>query len=169
MILSLVEDFVNLKFDELNEALGETVKVNPILNEMQFENMPMSDTAISYLTFITSQEAIEEEPDNIDLVSCRIDFYFLISNKDSSIYKQIFNRYMYAMRRLIKDSQEPFTNYSNSGISLSLEILEIMSARITNGDRFEDNHYKPSIEFVLKVYDANEELSSVLINPNPTV
>jgi len=94
-----------------------------------------------------------------DRINVRLDFTFLVANKDNSVYQKIFDRYIFPFRRILKNDAG---QYSNEDISSSLMINEIRNVNISNGDRIEDDYYKPSIEFVLNVTDSLLYSSQIL-------
>ena len=52
--------------------------------------------------------------------------------------------------------------FSDNDISSGLLLLDIQNVKIVNADRFEDEHYKPTINFTLKINDNMNTSNNIL-------
>ena len=52
-------------------------------------------------------------------------------------------------------------DYTDKSITTSLGIIDISNLRIVDGDRFEDEYYRPAIEFESRIYDS--DLSNIIL------
>ena len=162
MILHLLENFINAKFDDLNSVLDTSVKVNLVSQDFNFEDLSLNNSMLNYQVFITSVNSADEfENPNIDILNARIDFIFLITGKDVSVYKEKFDSYVWQCRRLLKNAVVPRVSYQDTNISFGLWINDIRSVNVTNADRFDGHYYRPSIEVALRVFDETAILNLI--------
>ena len=49
--------------------------------------------------------------------------------------------------RVLQLSKQPLIEFKDGDISTGLSLIDIYDVRIMNADRFEDEYYKPTIEF----------------------
>lgn len=152
-LLSLIQDFISSEVQtELNSNLNSSVKLQRVTTEQDFESVGQSESELHYLLSITGNNELTYETRNFDSINIRLDFSFDVTNKDYTVYQEKFDRYIYAIRRILKDRTSA---YSNNDISQSLKILQIQNIQITNTDNFTEDgfYYRPSIEFTLFIYD----------------
>lgn len=157
MILTLTEAFINEAFLKLNERFDNSLKIRKVNTAMETANMPSSEQAINYNIYITGVTNEEDESGMMNNVAVRIDFVFLKAQKNNDIYKQIVDRYLYPFMRLLNNSEIYSRANYDADISQGLIINNVGELAITNGDRFEDEFFRPSIEMTLVVIDSNNE------------
>ena len=51
--------------------------------------------------------------------------------------------------------------YNDSGITTALSIIDIRNIKIIDGDKFEDEYYRPAIEFGIK--DLRQEQNNIIL------
>lgn len=149
MILTAINNFVSDKFAELNQRKDTAVKVLQIVNDLQLEQISASQADVNYQLFVS--EIVEDydiEAPGWFLATVRIEFTFNIANKDYTIYKDKFDNYLYLLRNLLVYSQRALS-YEADNVLLQ----SITSVSITNADRFEEDYYKPTLNFTVKGYD----------------
>lgn len=161
-MFQIVESYIEEKFEQLNAYSAEGFSVQRITNDLQFENVGASQADINYQLFISQLQFNPEfETPGVFTVDVRIDFTFITAGKDYTVYKSKFDNYIYPFAAmLVNDSRGlNYTSEDNSAIVLN----DMQSVSVTNSDRFEDNYYKPSIEFTLQgfaSYYSNQTLTS---------
>ncbi len=155
MILNLIQNYISQKETILNSYLNAKIQLKQIVTELDMERIGASESFINYQLYVDSTESIPQETPDYDLVNVRMDFIFLVANKNYTVYKKIFDKYLFGLRRILKKSKTPLMTYSTEDISTSLRLIDITNVSITNADRFEDDYYKPSIIFTLKICDSS--------------
>ena len=163
-LLSLIQEYLRLKAVVLNAQLNEQIILKQIETKLDISKAVRSERYIHYQLFVEGVERPEQESRRQRSIKCRIDFLFMIANKNYTIYEVKFNRYIYNLERLLYSDIEPKLPYSDRDISDTLTVIGIDEVQITNADRFEDDYYKPSIEFTLKVYDNTNIISQNIIS-----
>lgn len=157
MILNLITSFVQEVFSELNSRFDNTLKIKQIKTDYQEGNIPASQQAINYNLFISGITNEGDESGLMNKVTTRLDFTFLNAQKNNDNYKLILDRYIWAVMRLLNNNViAERVNYDDD-ISQGLRITDIGNVTLSNGDRFEDEFFRPSIEFVLTVMDVNTD------------
>jgi len=164
-LLSLIQEYLGQKVVLLNAQLGTSVVLKQVQTELDMERIGASESNIHYQLFITGTEDPGFESQYFDLINVSLDFIFLIANKNYTVYQQKFDRYIYNFRRILTYKKAPALSFSDRDISETLKIQDIKNVQITNGDRFEEGYYKPSVQFQLKIYD-NTDLSQTINNSN---
>ncbi len=154
MILELIQDYIEQKALLVNANYDTNIQLKQIQTEMEISKIGMSESFIHYQLFVTSLESMPAENNKYDNVNVRLDFVIQVANKNYTIYKKVFDRYLFAFRRVLKKAKQPMMYYSNEDISSGLLLNDIYDVNIVNADNFEDGYYKPSIEFTLKVCDS---------------
>jgi len=152
MILSLTESYLGSLFSQFNARLDSTVKIHKATDDNDFSELPGSQAQINYMCFIKDVSIEENEVQNIYNVSNRIDFIFIVNHKDNTVYKLNFDRYLTEFFRMIKTNRY----YNDSGITTALSIIDIRNIKIIDGDKFEDEYYRPAIEFESRIYDREQ-------------
>lgn len=154
MILNLIQDYISRKVTNANSHLNTAIVLKQINTETDMDMIGASESYINYQLYINSIESLDYEFEGMDKVNVRMDFIFLVANKNYTIYKKLFDRYLYKIRRILKVSEDSLLPYMNEDISVSLSLNDIGNVNVTNADRFEDEYYKPSIEFTLQTIDS---------------
>jgi len=144
-------------FEELNLNLSQPLKAKRVKDELEFENQSVSNTRCNYMIYIPDSAEIDNANENDSEVRIRIELSFGIANKNTTIYETIYDRYVWGLFRILRN----IVSFEDSGISHALRIYSVTEVKITNGDRFETEYYRPSIEALLSVYD-----DSVLVSGN---
>lgn len=157
MILSLTESYLASLFTQFNLRLDSTVKIHRATDDGDFVDLPSSQAQINYMCFIKDVSVEPFESQEFYSVNNRIDFIFMVNHKDTTIYKKNFDRYMTEFFRMIKRN----CGYTDKSITTSLGIIDISNLRIVDGDRFEDEYYRPAIEFESRIYDS--DLSNIIL------
>lgn len=149
MIFSAVQSFVEAKFRELNSRKSDEVKVRRIENDLEFSQISASQADIHYQLYLAGVEATEDiEAEGFFNANVRIDFTFNIAGKDYTAYRDKFDNYVYLLFNLLEYSPDALGDeYDNIGLN------ECTSVSVTNADRFEEDYYRPTINFVLKGFD----------------
>lgn len=162
MILELIQSYISQKAELVNANYQTNIQLKQIITELELEHIGASESFIHYQLFVSSIENQEFENDIIDNVNVKLDFVILVANKNYTVYKKIFDRYLFAFRRVLRRSKQPLMAYNDEDISSGLTLLDISDVRITDADRFEDDYYKPSIEFTLMISDDNRVGNQIL-------
>lgn len=147
-MFQIIEDYIGDCFEELNERNETGYKVLRITNDLQFENIGASEADINYQLYISSAEfETEKEAVGEFRANVRLDFTFIIAGKDYTIYKEKFDNYVYPLAAIfINDSRG--LNYTTGDNSATI-LNGLSNLMISNADRFEENYYRPTIEFQL--------------------
>lgn len=160
MILNLIQSYIESKQAVLNNFLGTSVQLKQIQTELDLNKIGNSESFIHYQLYVTSIESLEYESPNFSNVNVRIEFMFLVANKNYTIYKKIFDRYVFGIARILKfDSVFPL---QDTEISNALVINEIKNVNITNADKFENEYYNPGIEFTMMITDSIDISQNIL-------
>mgnify|MGYP001199937633 CR=1 FL=1 len=160
MILNLIQSYIASKQDTLNGYLGSTVKLKQIVTELDLDLIGASESFIHYQLYISSVESMEYETQNFDKVNVKMKFIFQIANKNYTIYKKIFDRYMFGLRRILKSDY--FFPFRDAGISNRVQIMAINNISISDGDNIDDEYYKPLMEFDMLILDEENILQTIL-------
>ena len=160
MILHLIQSYIESKQEVLNNFLGSSVQLKQIQTELDLDLIGNSESFIHYQLYITGIESLEYEARNFSNVNVKIEFIFLVANKKYTIYKKIFDRYVFGIYRILKfDDTFPSQDLD---ISNALTMHEIKSVTISNADKFENDYYLPSIEYTMMISDATDISQSIL-------
>ena len=162
MILELIQNYIAQKSVVVNANYTTDIQLKQIVTELDLEQIGASESFIHFQLFIPSIEKIPQETAKYDNVLVRLDFIILIANKDYTIYKKVFDRYLFAFMRVLKKSKTPMMSYRDEDISAGLTLVDVYDVKITNGDNFEDDYYRPSIEFTLKISDDGTLSNNIL-------
>ena len=160
MILHLIQSYIESKQTVLNNFLGSSVQLKQIQTELDLDSIGNSESFIHYQLYVTGIESLEYEARNFSDVNIKIEFVFLVANKKYTIYKKIFDRYVFGIARILK-FDDTFPS-QDTDISNALTMHEIKNVNITNADRFENDSYLPSIEFTMMISDAIDISQSIL-------
>lgn len=167
MLIDLLTEYIELKFEELNLNLDNTIKLNRIVSDMDIQNIADNEKYLNYQIYLESVKSNEHEFEGLDNVTLRIDFFFLTVNKNFETYRNMFDRYVWNFRRLLKTQQTPVTVFNDSDISYGININDILNVNIVNADLFDNDIYKPSINLELLITDFhNENNSQATLNIN---
>lgn len=153
MISKFVNEYIESKFIELNSYFDNSIKVNRILSDLDIEFIPANDSQINYSVYINSIQSLDYEADIMDIVNLRIEFIFNVTNKNSDYINQIFDRYIYGLRRLLKNEVATVTVSSDEDVSSSILINDIKNVNINNADNYDKDYYKPNISMDLIITD----------------
>ena len=160
MILNLIQSYISSKETDLNNYLGSPVKLKQIQTELDLNLIGASESFINYQLYVNSIEPYEYEAQEFSKVNCKMKFTFQIANKDYTIYKKIFDRYVFGIWRIL--NSDILFPIEDTEISTSLSINGISNVTISDGDNIEDEYYKPSIEFALMVNDEINFSNTIL-------
>ena len=162
MILELIQNYISQKADLVNANYSTNIQLKQIQTELELSKIGMSESFIHYQLFISELESIPNENSKYDNVRVRLDFVIQVANKNYTIYKKVFDRYLFAFRRVLKKARTPKMVHSNEEISAGLRLIDIHEVNIINADNFEEGYYKPSITFTLKVSDSGTLETQIL-------
>ena len=164
MILHLIQSYIESKQGVLNNYLGSTVQLKQIQTELDLDLIGNSESFIHYQLYISGIESLEYEARNFSDVNVKMEFKFLIANKNYTVYRKIFDRYVFGIARILKfDDSFPS---QDTEISNVLTMQEIKNVNITNADRFENETYEPTIEFTMIISDATDISQTILNSEN---
>ena len=158
MILNLIQSYIEQKAELVNANYDTGIQLRQIVTELDLGLIGVSESRINYQLFISSIESGESEGEDLSEVSVRLDFIINVANKKYTVYKKIFDRYLFAFQRVLKRAVRPLMAMTDEDISTGITIIDIKNVSITNGDRFEDGYYMPSIEFILTIMDSSDLL-----------
>lgn len=153
MILSLIQSYISSKETILNNYLGASVQLKQIQTELDLNLIGASESFIHYQLYVTGIDKGNMESQRVMNVSVRLEFVFLVANKNYTIYKKIFDRYIYGLFRVFKDKTNAV--YQADEVSAYLRINNLTNLQITNADNFDAEYYKPGIEFDLQIIDKS--------------
>ena len=151
MILNLIQSYIKSKEVTLNGYLGSAVQLKQIQTELDLELIGASESFINYQLYVSGIDKSNSESQRVLSVSVRMEFIFLVANKNYTIYKKIFDRYVFGIFRVLSDKTN--VSYKDETISGLLKINNLTDLKITNADNFENEYYRPSIEFNLQIID----------------
>lgn len=155
MILKLTEIFINEAFAMLNERFDNSLKIRKIETGLETANMPLSEQSINYNIFLTGTESLRDENGKTSSANVRIEFVFLRAKKNNDNYKYIVDKYLFDFIRLLRSDELRKRILYDADISQGLRILWVESVNLTDGTNFDNEFFRPAIEMVLKIYDAN--------------
>lgn len=158
MILNLIQSYIEQKAELVNANYDTNIQLRQIVTELDLDLIGVSESRINYQLFISSIESIESESEDLSEVSVRLDFIINVANKKYTVYKKMFDRYLFAFQRVLKRAVRPLISMTDEDISTGITIIDIKNVNITDADRFEDGYYTPSIAFVLTIMDTNDLL-----------
>jgi len=164
MILHLIQSYIESKQDVLNNYLGSSVQLKQIQTELDLDLIGNSESFIHYQLYISGIDKGNTENQRLRNVSVRLGFVFLIANKNNTVYKKIFDRYIYGLFRIFSDKEN--STYEDTDISNSLRINNLSNLQISNADNFENEYYRPSMEFDLQVIDKYKTSQTILNSEN---
>lgn len=159
MILDLINGYFQTKVSELNSRYDLGIKLFQIQTDMDLTKIPNSEKSINYQLFISGVATDNIQSAVLSTVSVRIDFFFLVVNKNYKTYQNIFSQYLWNLFRIIKSDESQII--SDTDISYSLRINDIQNVKINNSDNFEDNKFKPNITFDLLITDSENNNTGV--------
>jgi hypothetical protein len=162
MILKLIQNYVKSKETDLNDYLDTEIHLKQIQTELDIELIGASESYIHYQLYVSSIDKGNAESQRLVGVKVRLQFIFLVANKDYTVYSKILDRYIYGLFRVLRSKQN--VSYKDEDISSSIKINNLTDIQVTNADTFEEDYYKPSIEFTLQVIDKSEIISSQIID-----
>jgi hypothetical protein len=151
MILNLIQSYIKSKEVTLNGYLGSAIRLKQIQTELDLELIGASESFINYQLYVSGIDKSNSESQRVLSVSVRMEFIFLVANKNYTIYKKIFDRYVFGIFRVLSDKTN--VSYKDGTISGLLKINNLTDLRITNADNFDNEYYRPSIEFNLQIID----------------
>ena len=151
MILNLIQSYIKSKEVTLNGYLGSSIQLKQIQTELDLELIGASESFINYQLYVSGIDKSNSESQRVLSVNARLEFIFLAANKDFKVYKKIFDRYVFGIFRVLSDKTN--VSYKDETISGLLKINNLTDLRITNADNFENEYYRPSIEFNLQIID----------------
>ena len=151
MILNLIQSYIKSKEVTLNGYLGSAIQLKQIQTELDLELIGASESFINYQLYVSGIDKSNSESQRVLSVSVRMEFIFLVANKNYTIYKKIFDRYVFGIFRVLSDKTN--VSYKDETISGLLKINNLTDLKITNADNFENEYYRPSIEFNLQIID----------------
>lgn len=151
MILNLIQSYIKSKEVTLNGYLGSAVQLKQIQTELDLELIGASESFINYQLYVSGIDKSNSESQRVLSVSVRMEFIFLVANKNYTIYKKIFDRYVFGIFRVLSDKTN--VSYKDETISGLLKINNLTDLKITNADNFDNEYYRPSIEFNLQIID----------------
>lgn len=157
-MISTIREYIESKFEQLNAGRSSTARVRLIENDLILSQISASQADINYQLYITGiEDRSEYEASNFQSVSVRLDFVFIVANKDYTIYQEKFDNFVYMLFKLIKQDMSGvmWEGSENSGAALH----EITAMAITDANRFEDSYYKPAIEFTVL---ASDEMTTAI-------
>ena len=157
MILNLIQEYLRQKTVIINASFDGGIALKQIVTEVDMDLIGASESFIHYQTYVTDIENIPGESYKYKNVNVSLEFIIQVANKNYTVYKKVFDRYVFAFMRVLERSKTPLMVFTNTDISTGLKLLDITNVRITNGDRFEEEYYKPTIEFTLKINDSGNE------------
>lgn len=160
MLLTLLTEYIESKLQDLNSSLDNTIKINRIVSDMDLSNIADNEKYLNYQLYLENVKSNNYEYEGLDNVIIRIDFIFLVVNKNQDVYKNMFDKYVWNFRRLLKNSVSPVNVYSDSDITQSILINDISNVNINNADLFDNDIYKPSITVELLITDLSNEYNS---------
>lgn len=164
MILHLIQSYIESKQETLNNFLGSPVQLKQIQTELDMDLIGNSESFINYQLYISGIESLEYEARNFSDVNIKMEFKFLIANKNYTVYRKIFDRYVFGIARILKfDNSFPS---QDTEISNVLTMHELKNVNITNADRFENETYEPTIEFTMTISDATDISQTILNSEN---
>lgn len=161
MILKLIQNYVKSKETDLNDYLDSSISLKQIQTELDIEKIGTSESYIHYQLYVTGIDKGNTESQRIVNVNVRLQFMFLVANKNYTVYSKILDRYIYGLFRILRNKAN--VSYVDENISSSIKINNLTDLQITNADTFEEDYYKPSIEFTLQIIDKSEILTSQII------
>ena len=151
MILNLIQSYIKSKEVTLNGYLGSAIQLKQIQTEIDLELIGASESFINYQLYVSGIDKSNSESQRVLSVSVRMEFVFLVANKNYTIYKKIFDRYVFGIFRVLSDKTN--VSYKDETISGLLKINNLTDLKITNADNFDNEYYRPSIEFTLQIID----------------
>ena len=151
MILNLIQSYIKSKEVTLNGYLGSAIQLKQIQTELDLELIGASESFINYQLYVSGIDKSNSESQRVLSVSVRMEFIFLAANKNYTIYKKIFDRYVFGIFRVLSDKTN--VSYKDETISGLLKINNLTDLKITNADNFDNEYYRPSIEFNLQIID----------------
>ena len=151
MILNLIQSYIKSKEVTLNGYLGSAIQLKQIQTELDLELIGASESFINYQLYVSGIDKSNSESQRVLSVSVRMEFVFLVANKNYTIYKKIFDRYVFGIFRVLSDKTN--VSFKDETISGLLKINNLTDLKITNADNFDNEYYRPSIEFNLQIID----------------
>ena len=151
MILNLIQSYIKSKEVTLNGYLGSAIQLKQIQTELDLELIGASESFINYQLYVSGIDKSNSESQRVLSVNARLEFIFLAANKDYKVYKKIFDRYVFGIFRVLSDKTN--VSYKDETISGLLKINNLTDLKITNADNFDNEYYRPSIEFNLQIID----------------
>ena len=162
MILNLIQSYIKSKEVTLNGYLGSAIQLKQIQTELDLELIGASESFINYQLYVSGIDKSNSESQRVLSVNARLEFIFLAANKDYKVYKKIFDRYVFGIFRVLSDKTN--VSYKDETISGLLKINNLTDLKITNADNFDNEYYRPSIEFNLQIIDKTtlSEFTTIL-------
>lgn len=157
MILNLIQEYLTQKTAKVNANLDGSIVLKQVITELDLDYTGNSESYIHYQAYITEITAQDDEAQIYKTVNVSLEFIINIANKNYTVYKNIFDRYIFPFMRVLQLSKQPLIEFKDGDISTGLSLIDIYDVRITNANRFEDEYYKPTIEFTLMISDSGIE------------
>jgi hypothetical protein len=154
MILNLIQEYLRQKTAIVNSNLDTGIVLKQVVTELDLDLIGASESFIHYQTYITGIENIPGESSKYKNVDVTLEFIIQIANKNYTIYKKVFDKYVFAFMRILEHSKTPLMGFNDGNISTGIYLLDILDVKISNGDKFEDEYFKPQINFTLKINDS---------------
>lgn len=163
MLLSFIQEYITDKFSELNSYFDNSIKVNRIVTDNDIDFIPENESQINYQLYITGVNSMSYESDVMDIVSVKLEFIFNVANRNTDTYSLLFDRYVFGMRRLLKNQVGEVTVADNENVSSAILINDISNVNINSADNFDKEYYRPNITFDLTITDYIKNFQSVNI------
>ena len=161
MITIFADSYVENILSQLNAVYDDSIIIRRAKVNLDLEKISAGESNICYQTVFSGIEKPDSEYFQLNSLSVEIRFKFLIVNKDSSRYRQIIDRYLFELYRLLDLNLN--ANYKNADVSAALEICGVKNIKVTKMDNFQVEYFMPSIEFDLDVYDNGAYLSQQIL------
>jgi len=165
MILALTQKYIEDKIEVLNGQYGSSIKLKQIETELDLQMIGASESFIHYQLYTTGITRTADETRKRE-ASFRLDFWFMVANKNYTVYNEKFDKYIFGLERLMYTDVNPTLPYKDETISNSLRLVKLSNIQITNADRFEENgnYFNPSIEFTMLVSDKRNVQNGIYVS-----
>lgn len=145
MILHLIQEYIDERFNELNSRRDISFRVlqTEILTG-DIAELPLNNTNNYYQVFIDNINVSDEYESNIVMnATVRVEFSFMVTAKKYVDYQNYVNNYIWYIVNILNLNNQTYSsdNYTNMIIS------ELNSISVTNGGRIESGYYRPTLEF----------------------
>ena len=162
MILHLIQEYIAVRFNELNERRNIELKaMQTDLLADDIASLPANQSHNYYQVIIDNMNVADEYEANIIMnATVRIEFSFIVSAKKYIDYQNYVNNYMWYIMNILNLNNQTYTsdNYTNMIIS------ELNSISVTNGGRIESGYYRPTLEFNCLI--LNQSYDDILTTDN---